>query len=81
MSKADEWLKVQVSNYGSKPRWVSNGAFHASAELHYRGPGYGPMVMMKFGAEETHLLAAVDARSLGKWLLGVVELCQLPSKT
>lgn len=81
MSKADEWLKVQVSNYDSKPRWVSNGAFHASAELHYRGPGYGPMVMMKFGAEETYLLAAVDARSLGKWLLGVVELCQLPSKT
>ena len=73
MSKADEWLKVQVSNYDNRPRWVSKGAFYASAELHYRGPGYGPMVMMNFGMEETHLLAAVDARSLGKWLLEMFE--------
>ena len=68
MSKAHEWLEAQTDNYNSMPRWVSKGAFDASAELCYLGPGWAALV--KLNSETgSMMLAPVDALSLGKWLM------------
>ena len=68
MSKADEWLRVQTENHNNTSRWVSEGAFGASAELCYLGPGWAALV--KLNSETgSMMLAPVDALSLGKWLM------------
>ncbi|TXH45736.1 MAG: hypothetical protein E6Q97_30880 [Desulfurellales bacterium] len=68
MSKAEEWYKKQLENEKNSPTWRSKGAFLANARLFYRGPGSA--ALLKLESElGLILLAPIDARSLGEWLL------------